>query len=175
MAKRVRLRRAVPGDLAALSRIEQGAFNGDRIDRRGLKRFLASGSADLLVCEQREQLAGYLLLLYRRNSRIARIYSLAVDPAFRGQGISLLLLVEAELAAQMRDCSTIRLEVRCDNPVAQGLYAQAGYLPYDHRNAYYEDGGNALCLQKQLLSAGPGRPVSPRQPYAREPGSRLGP
>ena len=93
------IRIAEPGDLAELFRIENAAFSGDRISRRSFKRFLESSRARLVVAAGSDGLVGYALLLLRQGTALARLYSLAVDPACRGQGLGARLLEASEAAA----------------------------------------------------------------------------
>lgn len=146
-----RLRRASDRDLAALVELEQSAFAGDRLSLRQFRRHLASPSADLLVAAGSGGLAGYALLFRRRGSRIGRIYSIAVAPFARGQGLGERLLQRLEATARAHGLTEIRLEVRQDNAAAIALYARRGYLRFGERKAYYEDGGDAWRMARSLL------------------------
>ncbi len=55
------------------------------------------------------------------------IYSIAVDPAFRGRGVGSLLLrsLEEELAG--RNCPKVNLQVRDTNPEAVAFFEKRGY------------------------------------------------
>ena len=50
--------------------------------------------------------------------------TMAVAPAAQGQGLGARLLRALLEEAERRGQRTVRLEVRADNPVAQGLYAR---------------------------------------------------
>jgi [ribosomal protein S18]-alanine N-acetyltransferase len=91
------------------------------------------------------------MLLRRRGSPAARLYSLVVDAASRGRGIAGLLLDDAEAIALAAGTAEIRLEVRADNAAARSLYRRSGYLEVDTRRGYYEDGADALRLRKRLV------------------------
>jgi ribosomal protein S18 acetylase RimI-like enzyme len=149
----VRLRPGKPADLAALLALESRVFLTDRISGRSYRRFLSSPDADLLVAEQGSDLAGYALVLYRRGSAVARLYSLAVAPELAGRGIGSALLAAAEAAAIRRQCSSLRLEVHPDNPAALSLYRRAGYRQFGRHEAYYEDGSDALRFEKPIHTA----------------------
>ncbi|MGQ7791768.1 GNAT family N-acetyltransferase [Faunimonas sp. B44] len=141
---------ARPSDLDAVHRIETGAFETDRLSRRSMARLLASGSARCLVAEHRGEVVGYVLVLLRRTSAAARLYSLAVDPRASGTGLGHLLLCAAERAARDAGKRTLRLEVRTDNRRAIRLYEAAGYRPIGTRDDYYEDGAAALRYERAL-------------------------
>ena len=144
------IRTAEPGDLAELFRIENAAFAGDRISRRSFRRFLESPRARLLVATGPDGLVGYALLLLRQATALARLYSLAVDPACRGQGLGAKLLEASEVAAFDSDRIVLRLEVRADNEAAIALYHRSGYRMLGRVEAYYEDGCAALRMEKLL-------------------------
>lgn len=145
------VRRAVPADLDALVHLEQASFPGDRLSRRQYRHHLDSASACILVVEcGTPKLAGALVLLFRRGTRIARVYSLATATSMRGRGIASHLLAAAETAARGRDCHALRLEVRSDNTAAIALYQRSGYRRIGTRAGYYEDGADAWRFEKCL-------------------------
>jgi ribosomal protein S18 acetylase RimI-like enzyme len=143
-----KFRSARSADLGALIDLENRSFSSDRISRPSLRRLIASSSADVLVAAVAQSIAGYAVLLYRAGSRLARLYSLAVAPEFRGLGRE--LLAAAEAAAARRGCSVLRLEVRVDNPRAVNLYRRAAYRSIGEKSGYYSDGATALRFEKQL-------------------------
>ncbi|MDA0379206.1 MAG: N-acetyltransferase [Bacteroidetes bacterium] len=149
-------------DLDDLVRIESTSFRGDRLSRRSFQRFLSQGSGRLLVAESADgRVAGYLMLLVRRSSRRARIYSVAVDPAWRGKGAGTLLLGAALASARELHKEVISLEVRSDNTSARDLYLRQGFELVGTKSGYYEDGCDALLLQRVLRQHPVGQP-SPR-------------
>lgn len=90
------------------------------------------------------------MLLFRRNSHSARLYSLAVGVDARGLGLGDALLAACEDASRHRDCTRLRLEVRRDNAAALRLYQYRGYRLFATRLNYYEDGEDALRLERSL-------------------------
>jgi [ribosomal protein S18]-alanine N-acetyltransferase len=148
----IQIQRASPADAEVLIALENRCFDGDRIRPRSLRRLLRVPTACCLVARNVGRLCGALVLLFRSGSKRARIYSLAVDPAVRGQGIAAALLVAAEEAARGRGCKQLTLEVRLDNVVARRLYEKAGFSQSGIRLAYYEDGAEALSFRKELKS-----------------------
>jgi ribosomal protein S18 acetylase RimI-like enzyme len=143
------VRRADPSDIEALADIEARAFASDRLSVRRLKAFVAAPSAALLVA-QGETVLGYALVNFRRGSRTARLYSLAVSPGASGRGIGSRLLMAAERAASERGADRMRLEVRSDNTSALGFYRGKGYLLFGRSEDYYADGMAALRLERFL-------------------------
>ena len=134
-----RLRTARPADLPALLALE-AHFPGDRLSARQFRHHLANPRARLRVAVAGENLLGYHLVLYGRGSGLARLYSIAVDEAARGQGLGRRLLADAEAQARAAGCRGLRLEVRQDNAAANAFYQAAGYRPLAELQAYYDDG-----------------------------------
>lgn len=134
-------------DLLALN---EACFRYDRISRRNLRNLLRSPSAYCLGVYQRSQLVGSMVLLFRQNTRSARIYSIAIAPAFRGKGIGRRLILRAEREATVRGCRRMRLEVRLDNGAAISLYESLGYTDAQVLPGYYEDGTHGMRYRKEL-------------------------
>lgn len=146
-----KFRAAAAADIGALSDLENSLFLTDRISRSSFRRLVGSPSVVLTVAAFGAAIAGYALVLFRARSRIARLYSLAVAPDFRGLGRELLEKAEASAAA--RGCRALRLEVREDNRRAINLYERSGYHRFGERPDYYADGATALRFEKDLTSA----------------------
>lgn len=149
----LQIRAAQASDIQQLCDIERAAFAGDRLSRKSFRRLIASRSAALPVARFETILAGYCVVLFRRNGRSARLYSLAVAPAFAGQGIARALLAAAEREASDHCVEAIRLEVREDNGRAIDLYRRAGFRPVARISEYYQDGACALRMEKPLRFA----------------------
>lgn len=146
----VRLRRAVAGDVDALVQLEQKAFEGDRISRRSWCRLISSATANVTIATIRSRLVGASVLLHHSRTSVARLYSIAVDPAARGQGIARKLIEAVTEQARAVGASILRLETRLDNKAAQSLFVSFGFVLLDRKKAYYEDGTDGLRLQKSL-------------------------
>jgi [ribosomal protein S18]-alanine N-acetyltransferase len=146
----VSVRRSRPADLDALWEIENQVFDTNRMSRRSLRRLLAVRSAAILVAESRGAIAGAAVVLFRANSPIARLYSLAVVPRETGRGIGSALITAVEKTARSRKCRFVRLEVHEKNHGAIVCYRKAGYLQFDRHHEYYEDKGHALRFEKPL-------------------------
>jgi ribosomal protein S18 acetylase RimI-like enzyme len=118
--------------------------------RRSLRRLLASPTAVILVAQAGGAIAGVAIVLFRANSRIARLYSIAVAPEHTGRGIASALLARAETIARVRGCLSLRLEVHENNRGAIRMYGKAGYRQFGRHARYYEDSGDALRFEKRL-------------------------
>jgi ribosomal protein S18 acetylase RimI-like enzyme len=144
------LRPARLADVDALAELEKRAFRGDRISRRGFRRFVRSPRAALIVAEEDGVVAGYALALFREGSGIARLYSIAVAPQFARRGLGSALLAAAEDAALAHDRLAMRLEVHENNAKAIARYRKAGYNLFGRHFQYYADRGHALRFEKRL-------------------------
>jgi ribosomal-protein-alanine N-acetyltransferase len=144
------VRRSRPADLDALWELENQVFDTNRMSRRSLQRLVVSPSAAVLVAEDRGRFAGAAIVLFRANSAIARLYSLAVAPRFTGRGIGSALITAVEKAARSRKCRFVRLEVHEKNQGAIVCYRKAGFAQFDRYHEYYEDKGHALRFEKPL-------------------------
>jgi [ribosomal protein S18]-alanine N-acetyltransferase len=147
---KVRIRSATLADIDALFRLEHQVFETDRMSRRSLRRLLVSPSAAVIVGEADGAIAGVAVILFRTNSPIARLYSIAVAPNWTGRGIASALIAAAEKATRKRDCRVLRLEVHEKNRGAIRLYRKTGYHEFGRHHHYYEDRGHALRFEKRL-------------------------
>lgn len=146
----LRIRPGQYADLAQLVALEAAAFTTDRLSPASFRRLLRSASADLLVAECEGVVLGYAVLLARRASRVARLYSIARRPD-APRGLGTLLLTAAEGRATARGTVELRLEVRPDNAQALRLYEASGYRRFGRLSRYYQDGADAIRMRKRLV------------------------
>ena len=152
-APEIRIRKAERGDLDALVKLEHRVFATDRLSRRSLQRLMRSGTAAVLVAHENAQLSGVAIVLFRRGSLRARLYSIAVAPHAGGRGVGRKLLEAAEAQALARGARVMRLEVHHTNHAAIARYRKSGYREFGRHRRYYEDGGDALRFEKRLMPA----------------------
>ena len=160
-------RLATADDIPALVRLENQSFPTDRLSQRNFRYMLSKGNGVTLVETDREgEIRGYALVLFHRGTPLARLYSIAVAPRWRGKGIGRVLMKAAEDAARERDAAYMRLEVRADDIETQDFYKRLGYRPFGYHSHYYEDQGDALRMDKVIA---PGlAPNVTRVPYYRQ-------
>jgi ribosomal-protein-alanine N-acetyltransferase len=145
-----RIRRATLADLDALVGLERAAFTTDHLSRRQYRKHVQSTSARVIAAVDGAGLLGKAVLFFRRDSDIARLYSIAVAHSARGRGLGEALLLAAERAARRQGARRMRLEVRQDNAAAIRLYERRGYRRIGAYAAFYEDGADAWRYQKDL-------------------------
>jgi len=161
------LREATIGDTDALCDIEMLCFESDRLSKRRLKHWIKADNAVLLVASagaisnelqtqhalsegSNSRVVGYALLITRKGSRSGRLYSIAVLPNYKGLGIAKRLIEETERCSVDRGMLFLRLEVSVSNHRAVRLYEMLGYKRFGIFHAYYEDGADALRMQKPI-------------------------
>ncbi len=154
-AAAVRSRAASIDDLDALVALEHAAFAADRAERRAIRHAIRSPTMSVLVAlgddgAGAEILVAAATLERRRNSRNARLSSIAVSPARAGSGLGGIMLDAAEAEARAHGCDRLRLEVRADNGAGIRLYERHGYTRFGVIPDYYEDGMEAWRYVKAL-------------------------
>lgn len=150
MALSYQIRRARPEDLGALLMLERSAFNTDHLSRRQYRQHIASDTAAVLVASGPAGLLGKAVVFFNARHDIARLYSIAVSHAARGQGLGVVLLSAAERAARKHGSHRMRLEVSQENSGAIHLYESRGYRRIGERRGYYENGEHAWRYEKEL-------------------------
>jgi ribosomal protein S18 acetylase RimI-like enzyme len=144
------IRQATLRDLDGLVELERRCFATDLISRRSFRYLLTRANAAILVAEEDDGLAGYALVLFSRGTALARLYSIAVDGAFRGRGIGRGLLSAAEAEALALGCVSMRSEVRLDNQASLALFEGNGYRRLEEIEDYYEDHMGAFRFERTL-------------------------
>jgi ribosomal-protein-alanine acetyltransferase len=155
MAETIDIRAARVKDLKALAAIERDVFPGDCLSPRSFRELIRKKSARMLVATLGKEITGYALILFRRTTSVARLYSVAVSPAARGKGIAKALIAASEEEARKRGEIFMRLEVRADNKAARALYEGLGYRQFGRYLDYYDDHRDALRYEKPLVANPP--------------------
>ncbi|MCW8835879.1 MAG: GNAT family N-acetyltransferase/peptidase C39 family protein [Rhodospirillales bacterium] len=138
-------------DLDALIELENRCFEIDRLSRRAFRHLLTSPTASTATAWLDGKLVGYALVIFRRNTSLARLYSIAVLKEHRKAGIGARLLNWAEDEATDQGASVLRLEVSPTNKGAITLYRDRGYTQFAVYPDYYEDHSDAYRMEKSLI------------------------
>lgn len=146
----MQLRIAAIQDLDALERIELACFDNDRLSRRRMSYWIKADNGILVLAQKAAEVVGYGLVILRKGSRSARLYSLAVLPKARGYTIAPALLLKLEALALTEQRLFMRLEVAEDNLGAIKMYKKLGYRKFGIYRQYYETGADALRFQKAI-------------------------
>ena len=152
------VRSAVKADAAELAALEQEAFSTDRITLRNWQRLIKSASATVFVAVSEEHVVGVAVILTRKNSTVARLYSIAVSTVFRRAGAGRTLITFACLFALKQRCREIRLESRVNNFQAHELFHSLGFRTWGRQiDGYYSDGMAARRFRFELPTDTAGR------------------
>ncbi len=83
----------------------------------------------------------------------AHITNVAVHPHYRGKGIGEALMKALINTAAQLKITSMTLEVRVSNKIAQNLYEKLGFMGVGVRKGYYTDNGeDALIMWKDKLT-----------------------
>lgn len=149
------LRTATRDDLEAIMALEESSFPSDAWSRTAMSAELASPHGRYLVDVEDGRVVGYGGVRAVRGAADADIQTIALEPALRGKGRGRTLLRALIDEARQRGAREVFLEVRADNPVAQGLYASEGFAEIARRPRYYQpDDVDAIIMQLNLRSEG---------------------
>ncbi len=157
-AEEVHIRRALKHDLDAIERLEMAAFSHDQLPRDSLRYYIGAPSVSMLIAEAQRGICAYALVAFHRRSIVGRLYSIAVASDCAGRGVGRKLMSACEASARLRGAHWMRLEVRPDNGGAIALYRNLGYRQFAEVEDFYEDGSNALRLEKPLTAEALTRP-----------------
>ena len=139
---------ATLADLEKLVVLEQRLFETDKFSRKNLRYLIQRATVIVVRTERERNIIGYAILLGRKNSRKARIYSLGVAESVSRTGIGTKLVSTLEVIAAIRNCTSLTLEVSDTNKAALLFYNKCGFKQYGFRYNYYKDGGHALLMRK---------------------------
>lgn len=134
-------------DIKTIAQIEERCFS-DPWSADALASVLQYDWQYTFLLEEGGQVCGYgcLLCLYE----VAEVANIAVDIPFRGKGYGEKLLRAMLEKAVALGAERVLLEVRVSNSVAIGLYEKFGFAKYGVRKRYYEDGEDAMLMEKKL-------------------------
>lgn len=147
---KVKIRKARVSDISQLVEVENLCFTYDQMSRRSFHWMIKHANSIMLVLEYKTRVVGYGLVLINSGTSLARLYSICTIKEFQGYGLGTQLLIELEDQAQDEDCAYLRLEVKSTNKGAIKLYKKLGYVQFDKKEDYYDDGGTALCFEKRI-------------------------
>jgi ribosomal-protein-alanine N-acetyltransferase len=148
--KNIIIRRAKLPDIPGMVKLEEDCFTTDQMSANNFRRLLRSTTADIAIAKASDQLIGLSVLLFRKNSKKARVYSIAVHVDYRARGVALALNQHLEKEAKRRGTTAIILEVKIDNSRAIKFYEKLGYENWGTYPAFYEDGSDALRMIKKI-------------------------
>lgn len=132
-------------DLNALRKLERVCFEKDSWPLFDLIAVLSFPDVVRLKAMEDQQMVGFVAGDPRPSQGFSWIATIAVLPGYRQRGIGRALLLACEAQLQT---PRIRLSVRASNQAAVNLYEQEGYRTMDIWKGYYNDGENAIVMEK---------------------------
>jgi len=146
------LRRAGPADLECIAALEAACFGAaDGVfSPRQLRDLLNNPKACWLLSLDGKAM-GCWLKVSNGRARWARLYSLAVHPALRGQGWGKRLIEAGFRWMRAEDLTTCRAEVKAGNRAARKLYAACGFQEAGLLRDYYAPGVDGVRLSRTSI------------------------
>ncbi|MBO0982172.1 ribosomal protein S18-alanine N-acetyltransferase [Microbacterium sp. SD291] len=149
------LRVATPHDLDAIMAVENRSFPTDAWSAENMAAELDSPHGRYLVDEEDGTVIGYGGVRALQGSADADIQTIAFDAAHRGRGRGRALLRALLDEAVAHGAREVFLEVRADNPGAEGLYLSEGFEEIGRRPRYYQpDDVDAIVMRLDLRGRG---------------------
>jgi len=139
---------AITTDVHGLVELEELCFETDRLDARHFRYFIKKPTALVITAKHKKVIISGAVVLFRKNSKIARLYSLAVHPEYRKRGVAQTVNDFIESSIRKFHCNEIRLEVNMNNHRAIEFYRKNGYASFGEYKKFYEDGTDALRMHK---------------------------
>lgn len=134
-------------DLPAVMEIERACFTSPWSED-GFLGELEGYFSHCVVLINDDAILGFAL--WRVVFEQAHLFNIAVMPEHRNEGLGTALLEHVLHHSKESGATTIFLEVRITNTTAKSLYMKYGFLPMGLRPRYYEDGEDALVMEKDL-------------------------
>jgi ribosomal protein S18 acetylase RimI-like enzyme len=145
------LRKAGSADLNTIANLEASCFGtADGVfSLRQLRGLLHNPNAYWLLSLDGKAMACWLKSGNGR-ARWARLYSLAVHPALRGQGFGKRLIEAGYIWMRAEGLTACRAEVKADNRAARRLYAGCGFRESGLLRDYYAPGVDGVRLVRTI-------------------------
>ena len=132
-------------DLNALRQLERICFEKDSWPLFDLIAVLTFPDVVRLKAIENDRMVGFVAGDPRPSQGFSWIATIAVLPGFRRKGLGRSLLHACEMQLKT---PRLRLSVRASNQAAITLYEQEDYRAVDIWKAYYNDGENAIVMEK---------------------------
>jgi ribosomal protein S18 acetylase RimI-like enzyme len=144
----LKILRATWRDLNELHALEHECFNADAWSLLDLVGVLTLPSTYRIKAVFDEKMVGFLSGEINRSESTGWITTVGVLPEFRKMGIGRSMLRTGEKEMKLK---RLCLCVRKSNQPAIELYLSEGYLSIDHWPHYYEDGEDAIVMEKKII------------------------
>lgn len=130
------IRRMRREDIADVAELERKIFT-DAWSEKAIQETLDQKQTMILLAYEDKRLIGYLILYFvLEDGEIARI---AVEDAYRRQGVASKMLWELECLCEDNGVNKLLLDVRESNVCACRFYEKQGFVRDGVRKNYYSD------------------------------------
>ena len=141
----------VPGDAAALACLHAACF-ARGWDEESIWRYLGDPNCVVLLACRSGRSTPQGFLICRASGAEAEIFSIAVAPQMRGQGIGAALWLAARSELLARGVDRVVLEVGEDNKAALALYRRFDFHKVGRRKDYYRSASGEPCLDGLIMA-----------------------
>lgn len=147
---RIVVRTANRGDLDAIMEIERASFSTPWSESAMAQEIEGRDWSRVAVAVAGNRVAGFMV--YWEIVDEVHLLNFAVHPAARRHGVGRAMMGRLVTGLEAEGCSSILLEVRVSNHVAQRLYRSFGFAPVSRRVKYYCDNNEdaiVMCLRRR--------------------------
>jgi len=141
------IRKFQPADFQQVMAIEKEAFRDH--NPLAYMRLYELNPDGFLVAEKDGIIVGFVVGI-PISEDIGRVLSIAVANEYRRSSIATQLMNEMLKLFAETGVSSVRLEVRRSNIIAQRLYQKLGFMVMETIPQYYADGEDAIVMIKEL-------------------------
>jgi len=138
-------------DLKQLRHLEKVCFPADAWAMLDLFAVLTFPNIVRLKAVDNDEMIGFVAGDPRPSKGFSWIATIGVLPRYRRQGIGRALLHRCE---EQLPTTRVRLSVRISNERAIQLYRQEGYQTVNIWESYYDDGTDAVVMEKNRMVRG---------------------
>ncbi|MBM7624048.1 ribosomal protein S18-alanine N-acetyltransferase [Sporohalobacter salinus] len=146
---RLSLRSMLITDLKEVLKIERQSFSSPWSFESFKKELIENQFARYLVLKREEEIIGYIGVWIFLTE--AHITNLAIDPAYRRQGLAKYLLDKFFINFLAPRISEVTLEVRESNQAARKLYLDYGFEELGIKKDYYQDNQEDAVIMHKVL------------------------
>jgi ribosomal-protein-alanine N-acetyltransferase len=150
----IAIRVATRADVAAIVALEKASFNNPW-SAESFESFFARETSRILVASKGATVIGYAIIAWVLDE--AELANIAVAPTERGIGVGARLLDRGLADLGALGITTVYLEVRGANAVAQKLYASRGFAPVGRRAQYYDNPVDDAILMRRAPAVTPAK------------------
>lgn len=139
MSETLIIRDATANDIQGIFALEKKCFpDNQAYSAKQLTYLIKKANSSCLVETSEKIICGFIIVLFRRGTKVAGIETIGVDPIFQHKGIGKKLIKAAENEILKRGIKQIRLEVSVGNTPAVQLYQKSGYIIMSLLKDYYK-------------------------------------